>query len=97
MKGVCEVTNHEGQFEITTYENGKTLRVQTIDDPFIFCRLVPKGWRAAWQVLRGKLSLEVNVRGKHNAVYRAVMTADYTPDPPREQVTTGECFDLKSA
>lgn len=79
------MTDHVGQFEVTTRENGTLLRTQTIDDPFVHTTLRPTGWRAAWQVLRGRFELTVDVRGKHDAVYRAVMRADYTPDPERDR------------
>jgi hypothetical protein len=76
--------DHVGQFEQTTEENGRLIHTQVIDDPFIRTTLRPRGWRTAWQVLRGKFELVIRVNGKHNAVYRAVLAADYTPDPPRE-------------
>lgn len=74
--------NHVGQFIVICEENGCVISEQVIDDPFVYTRLRPKGFRAAWQALRGKMELAVRIRGAHNAVYRAVMTADYTPDAP---------------
>lgn len=92
------MTDHHKQFEIDIWENNRILSTETIDDPFITTRIRPSGWRAAWAVLFGKLEWRVHVRGKHNAVYRAVMTADYTPDPPREsEVLDCCCFDLESS
>lgn len=71
-------------FELEVRENNALLNRMELDDPFHFTRIIPKGWKAAWLVLRGKLELTVQVRGTNNAVYRAVMRADYTPDPPRQ-------------
>lgn len=75
----------QGQFNVKVWEGDKLVGSQDIDDPFVRTVIKPSGWRAFWALLRGRMIYTVSVSGNHNAVYRAVMTADYTPDPPREQ------------
>lgn len=78
------MTSNQGQFNVKVWEGDRLLNTQQIDDPFIRTVIKPHGWRAFWALLTGQMVYTVSVTGNHNAVYRAVMTADYTPDPPRE-------------
>lgn len=89
------MVGNAGQYEVKTWENDHLIRTQTIDDPFAYTTLVPRGWRAAWAVLRGKLRLAVSVTGT-NASHRVVFQGDYAPEPPRERTKSDhDCVSCK--
>ena len=54
-------------FEVVVRENEKVIEYKARPDPFIQTTLVPRGLKAAWMVLRGKLVLTVNVFGTKEA------------------------------
>lgn len=62
------------------WENGKIISEANVDDPFVRTTIVPKGWSAAWLVLRGKLTFQVVVDGTQ-AAHRVVFRGDYTAEP----------------
>jgi hypothetical protein len=72
--------SNEKQYEFKIWENDNLINSGQIDDPFIHSTIVPKGWRIAWAVLRGKIKYRVHVGGTR-AAFRAVFRSDYTPDP----------------
>ena len=75
-------------YHIRITENAHVLDDRDIHDPFITTRIVPRGWRAAWLVLRGKLTFTVKVTGT-DAAHRAVFDSDYTLEPPRPAMPGG--------
>ncbi len=70
------------------------VKEEPIEDPFVVSRTTPGGkgfWGrvvVAWAVLRGRYKVEVNVRGAHDGVYRAVMGLRIPSPGPREPHTT---------
>jgi len=80
--------NHEKQYRIIVRENGVLIDDQQLDDPFITTSLRPKGWRAAWDALRGRMILNVSVRGT-DAAHRIVFTGDYSPGIGGAAVSVG--------
>jgi hypothetical protein len=65
------------QFLHSVEENGRIIADQVIDDPFIRTVIRPKGWRAAWSVLRGRMEFCVMVRA---IVHSAALTIERKSD-----------------
>ena len=55
-------------YGVTLVENGRVVKQTALNDPFIRVQIVVKGWRKAWQVLRGRYGLEVRVDDTEQAM-----------------------------
>lgn len=86
------MTDNKKQYRYEIWEAGvlPLARIASgeIDDPFLRTVIRPKGWRAAWAVLMGRLEFTLQVDGT-KAAYRAVFLSDYTPQPEGPPVLMG--------
>lgn len=65
-------------YTVEVRERGRRLSLERIVDPFVCTRVAPKGWRAAWDVLRGRYEVEVLVNGDRERVEQVMeLNPDY--------------------
>lgn len=78
-------------YTITTRENGALVSADEIVDPFVHHRVVPRGWRNALLVLRGRYELTVEIAADRELVERVLeLNSDYlgpAGSPSREAWT----------
>lgn len=55
------MTERRAPYRIEVRENGHVMDARAIVDPFIHTRIVPRGWRAAWNALWGRTEFTVVV------------------------------------
>ena len=83
------MTTHEKQYSYRIEEHApgicSVLNEKTCDDPFIRTTIIPRGWKAALLVLRGKLKFRIEVNGTRKA-YEIVFGSDYTPDQEEPRI-----------
>jgi hypothetical protein len=63
------------QFTVTTRVNDEIIKEQPIHDPFLYTTVTLRGWKHAWNLLRGGIRVSVSVSGSHGAM-RAIMSLD---------------------
>jgi len=88
--------DNTGQYFFKVWENGRLIEDRVFDDPFIHSVFEIQGWRAAWDVLRGRFKLVVGVDGTKEAT-NVVFAGDYTKiEGPPQTVSANngasECF-----
>ena len=55
-------------YGVVLLENGQVVRQTAVNDPFVKVAVRVAGWKKAWQVLRGRYVVEIQVHGDAEAV-----------------------------
>lgn len=63
-------------YTVETRENGRRIRLQRTEDPFIRTTITPRGWRVALAVLLRRYSVEVEVDGSRETIAHVMSGAD---------------------
>lgn len=75
---IDRVAGGGGPYFVETRENDRVLAREPIPDPFIHTKLHPRGWRAAWAVLRGRYEVSVLVSADKDTIERVfLLDPDY--------------------